>query len=615
MSTVEEVSDTWGSFDIQLDPDTPSFIYYLTNPQIHPTTLLRIYPFEITKDQIEEGIVEPLYSGVIRSSTSGDQGRSLGGCDGSYFLGETGGGIDPVSFQLSSVPRGPMSIDPVDAINFYGSITGDPDNIYQGLLEDWVNAILTKSKSGVEAGFVGGPTTQKVSGYTLAYPPRVLLDTFIKRWFADVMWRMGPDLKLYVGYQHELWPTPDPAPLAVRKGVNSVSFLPVTVTSAGFDIDMDNWITGARVWENVTFPGATWVYLASPNAGAAFNPSGDPLVWEYLENSSDGTDRVNADEVASDIVTEANDVTSYTLSVDRYSITQRVRPGGKIFVWDPIAGFYDFTDAARTFNGEPIFPIEMDVSAVSWPIVRGMGVWLDMRHAGGGLHDITRYVERDQVDTSSTVTIGKKPPVIGVGKRRYQAGGLQQVNVQNPPPNPPNAEDNAFNVDYETPYSGNVLIGDTGTDELELDSHTDPLHGDLVIDGDGEFVYTPEPEYVGSDSFTYTVKDEWGREDTATVAFNVLYPPEPVAGGGTWNAISGGPDLVVSAASGVLSTDFGTGITVIDHDDAVHGIFAMLADGSFTYTPPAYGVIESIGYTIQDIFGRTADGSISILVA
>ena len=45
-------------------------------------------------------------------------------------------------------------------------------------------------------------------------------------------------------------------------------------------------------------------------------------------------------------------------------------------------------------------------------------------------------------------------------------------------------------------------------------------HGDLALSSDGSFVYTPEPGYVGSDSFSYELVNTWGVS-SATVTLSV----------------------------------------------------------------------------------------------
>ena len=55
---------------------------------------------------------------------------------------------------------------------------------------------------------------------------------------------------------------------------------------------------------------------------------------------------------------------------------------------------------------------------------------------------------------------------------------------------------------------------------IVADSVTDPANGTAVINGDN-IDYTPDANFNGSDSFTYTVDDGNGGTDTATVNITV----------------------------------------------------------------------------------------------
>ena len=50
---------------------------------------------------------------------------------------------------------------------------------------------------------------------------------------------------------------------------------------------------------------------------------------------------------------------------------------------------------------------------------------------------------------------------------------------------------------------------------------TGPAHGTITGYQDGEFKYTPNAGYSGTDSFTYTITDHDGDTSTATVTLNV----------------------------------------------------------------------------------------------
>ncbi len=87
------------------------------------------------------------------------------------------------------------------------------------------------------------------------------------------------------------------------------------------------------------------------------------------------------------------------------------------------------------------------------------------------------------------------------------------------------ANDDIYDVAKNTPLHSNVLVdngngSDVGAD-LKVISNTSPSHGKVIINKNGDMVYTPDADYTGSDSFKYTIKDKYGQKDTATVFLNI----------------------------------------------------------------------------------------------
>ncbi len=107
-----------------------------------------------------------------------------------------------------------------------------------------------------------------------------------------------------------------------------------------------------------------------------------------------------------------------------------------------------------------------------------------------------------------------------------------------PPPgnNPPDAVNDAFTTEVNTPVSGNVLPNDSDpdSDPLTVIANTQPGNGSVVVNPDGSFTYTPNNGFDGSDTFTYTITDGEGGTDTATVTITIDDNPVdlnvPVAG-------------------------------------------------------------------------------------
>lgn len=74
-----------------------------------------------------------------------------------------------------------------------------------------------------------------------------------------------------------------------------------------------------------------------------------------------------------------------------------------------------------------------------------------------------------------------------------------------------------------------VLRNDRGADgdRLRARAVTVPGHGRLTLRADGSFVYRPDRNYDGLDSFVYSVSDGKGGTDRARVTLRVRPAPEP----------------------------------------------------------------------------------------
>jgi large repetitive protein len=86
----------------------------------------------------------------------------------------------------------------------------------------------------------------------------------------------------------------------------------------------------------------------------------------------------------------------------------------------------------------------------------------------------------------------------------------------------PVAKDDLVRTVTDRPVEIAILKNDTDADDDELVIYgvTEPEHGTLTFDG-SEFTYTPDPGFVGADSFTYKVRDDNGGRDRASVEIDV----------------------------------------------------------------------------------------------
>ena len=113
----------------------------------------------------------------------------------------------------------------------------------------------------------------------------------------------------------------------------------------------------------------------------------------------------------------------------------------------------------------------------------------------------------------------------------FNDGDVLVVAVE-PDNQPPVAYDSSATTQVETPVQIVMQAEDPDQDPLTFAIVTGPQHGALADDdGDDRVIYTPDPNYVGPDEFTFTAADALGESNTARVTIEVTTLPNtaPVA--------------------------------------------------------------------------------------
>ena len=130
----------------------------------------------------------------------------------------------------------------------------------------------------------------------------------------------------------------------------------------------------------------------------------------------------------------------------------------------------------------------------------------------------------------------------------------------------PNAVNDPATVVSGSPYTPiNVLANDTdaNSDVLHVTAVSNPPHGSAAITGGGAGLsYRPDTNFIGTDSFTYTISDGNGGTDTATVTVTVpedTFKPVATAPNQTFSAQTIGTSTVKVRLTWT-GTDQGSGI-------------------------------------------------------
>jgi hypothetical protein len=137
----------------------------------------------------------------------------------------------------------------------------------------------------------------------------------------------------------------------------------------------------------------------------------------------------------------------------------------------------------------------------------------------------------------------------------------------------------------------------------------DVKHGTLEFRPDGTFDYQPAPDFVGIDTFRYSIVDAQGVRSTATVRINVMAVNDPPLAADDTYTLPGIARLDVPAANGLLANDSdaeGDSLRVELVSPATHGHVTLRADGSFSYTPDAtFALSDQFTYVATDGFASS----------
>lgn len=198
--------------------------------------------------------------------------------------------------------------------------------------------------------------------------------------------------------------------------------------------------------------------------------------------------------------------------------------------------------------------------------------------------------------------------------------------------NPVNDNPTAQNDDviaYEnTDLNGNVLIDNGNGPDSDVDGDVLSVMAEtlttiqgvtVTLESNGDFTYTPPVDFLGDDSFEYTLLDGQGGEDTAMVFITVNeinHTPTAVDDEFTADEdteING--NVLIDNGNGAdddidgdsLSVQVATLVTAADASVILNG------DGSFTYTPAAdFNGADSFNYTLEDARGLTDTATVML---
>ncbi len=181
----------------------------------------------------------------------------------------------------------------------------------------------------------------------------------------------------------------------------------------------------------------------------------------------------------------------------------------------------------------------------------------------------------------------------------------------------PTAIDDKVVTLEDQPVIFNPLKNDTDADDdkLEIVKYSQPEHGQLVLNDNGSFTYTPDENYHGEDSFEYVVSDGNGGFTEATVSLEVASVNDgPVAKNDHY--ITNEDEPVTIKVLGNDSDIDGDDLKVEKFSQPEHGKVEFNKDGTFTYVPDEnYHGEDSFEYVVSDGNGGFTEATVSLEVA
>jgi hypothetical protein len=178
-------------------------------------------------------------------------------------------------------------------------------------------------------------------------------------------------------------------------------------------------------------------------------------------------------------------------------------------------------------------------------------------------------------------------------------------------------EDQALVVNPATDCGLLLNDSDPDSDSLTASKTTNPAHGTVTVTAAGGFTYTPNPNYNGLDSFTYSASD--GVLSAAgTVLLTVLSVDDPpnAVNDTTFSVGQSSAGTVLNVlANDTAAPDTGETLTIVGHGPASHGTVTITNGGAnLTYKPTAlYLGSDTFTYTIQDSGGSLQDTATVVL--
>jgi len=390
----------------------------------------------------------------------------------------------------------------------------------------------------------------------------------------------------------------------------------------------------------------TFTYGVTDGHGGSATAAVTVLVAEVndqpvAQNDSDGTDEDTPVEI--DVLINDSDPDGDELDVQ--SVTQpdngSVSHDGSEITYTPDPNFHGVDSFTYTISdgnaGTSTAAVTVTVAEVNdAPIARNDEADTDedtpisidvLRNDGDpdgdplSVEAVSQPANGTVLNNGTDVTYTPDPAFFGVDTFTYAAcdgngcTALATVTVTVFPVNdPPTAQDDSDTTDEDFPVTLDVLDNDSDPegDPLEIESVAQPANGSVSSDG-FDIIYTPDPDFQGIDSFTYTLSDGNGGSDAATVTVTVVAVNDPPIAADDSDATDEDFPVTIDVLDNDSDPD-GDGLVVQSVTRPTHGT-VVNHGGTVTYTPdPGFNGPDSFSYVVTDGNGGSDTANVAVTI-
>jgi len=229
----------------------------------------------------------------------------------------------------------------------------------------------------------------------------------------------------------------------------------------------------------------------------------------------------------------------------------------------------------------------------------------------------------DGLEVMSVTDVEAQPLLNGgISVGMWMNSSLDQMSIDNvfvkESANVPVANNDAYSIvagKTLTASAPGVLSNDTGLNLSAVLAAT-TTQGTLNLNSNGGFSYTPNAQFIGTDTFTYRATDGQTNSLVATVTITVTTNTPPVAGNDNYSVA--GNEVLSIAAPGVLVNDSdpnADSLTAILASSPTHGQLTLNSNGGFLYSPAGgFSGPDSFTYRANDGKTNSSIATVSILV-